>query len=104
MPLEDTIDGYMDREEIPTLLGFDVRGDEARQGPIYNHARLFTWSQSTRIIIHGFKSTLDKIRNYQDCQGIHWDPRVRSEVCSCPMYFLLLCHPGILQEEANLTR
>ena len=80
--IEDTFDGYMDKEEIPTLLGFDIRGDEARQGPIYNHARVFTWSQSARTFIHGFKSTLEKVRDYQDCQGAYWDPRLRSEVCS----------------------
>ncbi|MCJ1241342.1 hypothetical protein MMC14_009346, partial [Varicellaria rhodocarpa] len=77
--IEDTFDGYMDKEEIPTLLGFDIRGDEARQGPIYNHARVFTWSQSARTFIHGFKSTLEKVRDYQDCQGAYWDPRLRSE-------------------------
>ena len=88
--IDDTFEGYMDGEEAPTLLGFDIRGDEARQGPIYNHARVLTWSQSARIIIHGFKSTLEKVRIHQDCQGIPWDPRLRSEVCSCIVQLFLL--------------
>ena len=80
LQLEDKFDGYVDREEVPILLGLDVRGDEARQGPIYNHARLFTWSQSARKIIHGFQSTVENIRNHQDCQGNHWEPHVHCKM------------------------
>ena len=90
---EDNYNMYMDGEEIPRILGLDIRGDEARQGPVYNHARLLTWSQSSRTIIHGFRNVLANVRDYRDCQGVYWDPRLRDEVSTYLIWLMSFCRP-----------
>lgn len=52
-----------DVEIIPKLWGFDIQGDECREGPIYCYARLFTWSQAQRSILEVFRETLQILGN-----------------------------------------
>ncbi|KAJ7608726.1 hypothetical protein FB45DRAFT_945782 [Roridomyces roridus] len=46
----------------PTWWGFDIRGDERREGPIFNYARIFTWSAFTKHVHNGFESALSKFQ------------------------------------------
>jgi hypothetical protein len=47
----------------------DTRGDEAKEGPVYNYARVFTWWAFTRRILDAFEATLDKMEE-QRCSQI----------------------------------
>ncbi|KAJ7624246.1 hypothetical protein DFH06DRAFT_1230060 [Mycena polygramma] len=42
----------------PTWCGFDIRGDESREGPIFNYARLFTWFAVTTHVENGFDAAI----------------------------------------------
>ncbi|KAE9391608.1 hypothetical protein BT96DRAFT_925214 [Gymnopus androsaceus JB14] len=46
----------------PTWLGFDVRGDERREGSIFNYARIFTWFACAEHVQGGFRSSIEKFK------------------------------------------
>jgi hypothetical protein len=43
---------------VPKVWFWTIEGDEAKEGPAYNYARLFTQAQVQRQLLHGFTSTL----------------------------------------------
>ena len=49
--------------KVKTFLGMSFAGQESKEGPIYNFARVFTYYRFTEIIIQGFESALKKIAN-----------------------------------------
>ncbi|EXL89892.1 hypothetical protein NOF04DRAFT_9770 [Fusarium oxysporum II5] len=52
---------------LPETLMMNVRGDERQEGPVYNYARVFTWSAFTRRIIDAFDTTLTRLGNGVRC-------------------------------------
>ncbi|KAJ7620425.1 hypothetical protein FB45DRAFT_930191 [Roridomyces roridus] len=48
-----------------TWMGIDVRGDERREGPIFNYARIFTWFSFTEHVRSGFATAVRKFRDDQ---------------------------------------
>ncbi|KAJ7136661.1 hypothetical protein C8R44DRAFT_868787 [Mycena epipterygia] len=46
----------------PTWWGFDVRGDERREGPIFTYARIFTSFACTEHVGRGFAVSIEKFR------------------------------------------
>lgn len=46
----------------PMWCGFDVRGDERREGPIFNYARIFTWFACADHVAGGFETAIGKFR------------------------------------------
>ncbi|KAJ7441568.1 hypothetical protein FB451DRAFT_1298632 [Mycena latifolia] len=42
----------------PTWCGFDIRGDERQEGPIFNYGRLFTWFAVTAHVENGFDAAI----------------------------------------------
>ncbi|AEO68703.1 uncharacterized protein THITE_2053488, partial [Thermothielavioides terrestris NRRL 8126] len=54
--------------EPPKTLGMDTRGDEAKEGPVYTYARVFTWWAFTRRILDAFETTLDKMVENRQCR------------------------------------
>ncbi|KAJ7500868.1 hypothetical protein B0H11DRAFT_1855744 [Mycena galericulata] len=55
------------RPPPPTWYGFDVRGDERREGPIFNYARILTWFAFAEHVRGGFETS---IKNFQDRKAI----------------------------------
>ncbi|KAE9404708.1 hypothetical protein BT96DRAFT_1016074 [Gymnopus androsaceus JB14] len=47
---------------LPTWLGRDVRGDERREGPIFNYARIFTWFACAEHVQGGFRASLENFK------------------------------------------
>ncbi|KAF8145364.1 hypothetical protein K438DRAFT_1630253 [Mycena galopus ATCC 62051] len=47
---------------LPTWLGMDVRGDERREGPIFNYARILTWFAFAKHVESGFESAVEEFR------------------------------------------
>jgi hypothetical protein len=47
--------------EVPSTLMMNIRGDEAKEGPIYNYARVFTWWAFTDMVLRAFKATLNNM-------------------------------------------
>ncbi|KAF7345251.1 hypothetical protein MSAN_01901700 [Mycena sanguinolenta] len=46
----------------PTWLGMDVQGDEQREGPIFNYARIFTWFAFADHVGRGFETAIEQFR------------------------------------------
>ncbi|KAJ7264121.1 hypothetical protein B0H12DRAFT_274609 [Mycena haematopus] len=46
----------------PTWLGMDVRGDERREGPIFNYARVFTWFAFAEHVGRAFETSIHNMR------------------------------------------
>nr|OQO21668.1 hypothetical protein B0A51_12922 [Rachicladosporium sp. CCFEE 5018] len=55
------------RLEIPPWMGASVGGDEELKGPIFNYARLFTWSQLAQTFRSAFTATLQNIWEKKLC-------------------------------------
>ncbi|KAF7341784.1 hypothetical protein MSAN_02033000 [Mycena sanguinolenta] len=53
---------FEDALSPPTWLGMDVRGDEWREGPIFNYARIFTWFAFADHVERAFKVSLHQFR------------------------------------------
>ena len=68
-----------DRLTVPSCLGFSTAGDEAEEGPIYNYARIFTWSQFAGVTENAFRSTLHSLRRGRNCSGQPWDSAQRPD-------------------------
>ncbi|KAF7344030.1 hypothetical protein MVEN_01692500 [Mycena venus] len=45
-----------------TWLGFDVRGDEKREGPIFNYSRIFTWFAFAEHVRGGFEKSIQSLQ------------------------------------------
>jgi hypothetical protein len=54
--------------ELPGWLGADIMGDEKREGPIFNYARVFTWWQLAQTIETALTTTLNNIATGQTCK------------------------------------
>ncbi|KAF2117030.1 hypothetical protein BDV96DRAFT_644465 [Lophiotrema nucula] len=54
--------------ELPGWLGADIMGDEKREGPIFNYARVFTWWQLARTIESALTTTVNGIATGQTCK------------------------------------
>ncbi|KAF7336507.1 hypothetical protein MSAN_02305400 [Mycena sanguinolenta] len=46
----------------PTWLGIDVRGDERREGPIFNYARSLTWFAFVEHVSRGFETSINRLK------------------------------------------
>jgi hypothetical protein len=46
----------------PTWWGFDIRGDERREGSIFNYARIFTWFAFAEHVGGGFENSINSFR------------------------------------------
>ncbi|KAF7345250.1 hypothetical protein MSAN_01901600 [Mycena sanguinolenta] len=46
----------------PTWFGMDVQGDEQREGPIFNYARIFTWFAFADHVGGGFETAVEQFR------------------------------------------
>ncbi|KAF7349890.1 hypothetical protein MVEN_01289600 [Mycena venus] len=46
----------------PMWCGFDVRGDERREGPIFNYARIFSWFTCVQNVGGGFETAIESFR------------------------------------------
>ncbi|OQO12049.1 hypothetical protein B0A48_02688 [Cryoendolithus antarcticus] len=55
------------RLEIPPWMGASIGGDEELKGPIFNYARLFTWSQLAHTFESAFAETLQNITDRRLC-------------------------------------
>jgi len=60
-PLGEFIFDY-EMLKIPSWLGFSIEGDEAREGPIFNYARLFTFREFSSTITKGFVANLASLK------------------------------------------
>jgi hypothetical protein len=49
--------------KLETWLGFSIDGDEAREGPIFNYARLFTFRQFSSTITEAFEANLSSLKS-----------------------------------------
>ncbi|KAF7353980.1 hypothetical protein MVEN_01084500 [Mycena venus] len=51
---------FGDQDDRPSLSwwGFDVRGDERKEGPIFNYARIFTWFAFAEHVRGGFETSI----------------------------------------------
>jgi hypothetical protein len=54
--------------ELPRWLGADIMGDEKREGPIFNYARVFTWWQLAQTIETALTRTVNNIATGQTCK------------------------------------
>ncbi|KAJ6495233.1 hypothetical protein C8R45DRAFT_1094892 [Mycena sanguinolenta] len=60
----------------PTWLGIDVRGDERREGPIFNYARAFTWFAFADHVRTAFRNSINEINARDPLQAINQIPPV----------------------------
>ena len=54
--------------ELPGWFGADVMGDEKKEGPIFNYARVFTWWQLAQTIEMALTMTVNNIAAAQTCK------------------------------------
>lgn len=54
--------------DLPGWLGADIMGDEKREGPVFNYARVFTWWQLAQTIEHALKTTVNAIAIGETCK------------------------------------
>lgn len=47
---------------IPSWLGFSIQGDEGREGPIFNYARLFTFREFSSSIMNAFLARIASLK------------------------------------------
>lgn len=50
-----------EHDKVPGWLGCAIEGDELRQGPIYNYARVLTWWQLATMLYEAFNTTVDAV-------------------------------------------
>ncbi|KAJ7136746.1 hypothetical protein C8R44DRAFT_767806 [Mycena epipterygia] len=62
----------------PTWWGFDVRGDERREGPIFTYARIFTSFACTEYVRRGFAASIQKFRDHEP---IPEEPKEAAKSC-----------------------
>lgn len=56
--------------ELPGWLGADIVGDEKKEGPIFNYARVFTWWQLAQTIETALATTVNNIATGQTCKPV----------------------------------
>jgi hypothetical protein len=56
--------------ELPGWLGADIMGDEKKEGPIFNYARVFTWWQLAQTIETALTNILNNIAMGQTCKPV----------------------------------
>ena len=56
----------------PTWATFHVTGDEAKEGPIYNYARVFTWWKFSTVIEKAFEALITNLRGQKNCLNQDW--------------------------------
>lgn len=54
--------------ELPNWLGADIMGDEKREGPIFNYARVFTWWKLASTIELALHTTVTNISEGRTCK------------------------------------
>jgi hypothetical protein len=72
--------------EVPRWLGADIMGDEKREGPVFNYARVFTWWQFAQTIESALTETLNGIATGRTCKPSQekdmvrpWNTEIRGE-------------------------
>lgn len=56
----------------PSWATFHVAGDEAKEGPIYNYARVFTWWQFSTSLEKTFEALTVSLRGQRNCRNQAW--------------------------------
>ena len=56
--------------ELPGWSGADIVGDEKKEGPIFNYARVFTWWQLAQTIETALTITVNNIATAQTCKPV----------------------------------
>lgn len=65
--------GHQFRElTSPSWATFDVTGDEAKEGPIYNYARVFTWWKFSNTLENTFEALITNLRGQKNCRNQDW--------------------------------
>lgn len=61
-------------EELTSLswATFHVAGDEAKEGPIYNYARVLTWWKFSTTIEKSFEALITKLHGQKNCRNQDW--------------------------------
>jgi hypothetical protein len=54
--------------ELPHWLGADIMGDEKREGPIFNYARVFTWWRLAHTMEKALQTTVNAIATGEACR------------------------------------
>lgn len=60
-------DGIQDINKTPGL--FDIRGDEKSRGPLFNFARIFTYSHTIRHFRDALRATMENINDHKAITG-----------------------------------
>lgn len=56
----------------PSWATFNVAGDEAKEGPIYNYARVFTWWKFSTALEKTFEALITNLRGRKNCRDQDW--------------------------------
>lgn len=56
----------------PSWATFHVTGDEAKEGPIYNYARVFTWWKFSTAIEKTIEALITNLRGPKNCRNQDW--------------------------------
>lgn len=56
----------------PSWATFHVTGDEAKEGPIYNYARVLTWWKFSTAIEKTFEALIISLRGQNNCRNQDW--------------------------------
>ena len=68
---------------LHTWFGFSLQGDEAREGPLFNYARLFTFRQFATTVTEAFDNMLANSANSKGGQGQNRDVDLFKVASSC---------------------
>lgn len=56
----------------PSWATFHVTGDEAKEGPIYNYARVLTWWKFSTALEKAFEALIINLRGQKNCLNQNW--------------------------------
>ena len=59
---------------LPTFWGFSLLGEEAKEGPIFNYARVFTSAKFSNVTIEAFRAMIEQIRSRRAVDGANCQP------------------------------
>lgn len=71
--------------DLPRWFGADIMGDEKKEGPIFNYARVFTWWQLAQTVEMALTTTVNNIATGQTCKPtaekviLKWNHEARPE-------------------------
>lgn len=71
-PLDHNIGRQLKDSISPRWATFHVIGDEAKEGPIYNYARVFTWWKFSTVIEKSFEALIINLRGQKNCRNEDW--------------------------------